>query len=26
VLRFPKREILGDPVYVSDAIARALRL
>jgi very-short-patch-repair endonuclease len=26
VLRFPKREILGDPVYVADAIARALRL
>jgi len=24
VLRFPKREILGDPVYVADAIGRAL--
>src|SRR4051794_14320654 len=25
VLRFPKREILGDPVYVADAIGQALR-
>ena len=25
VLRFPKREILGDPAYVADAIGQALR-
>ena len=25
VLRFPRREILGDPAYVADAIGQALR-